>query len=174
MANPKSAKKQATPAKVGKKIGVSSKATPAKPVGKKIGVKQQRGIGAGKPVTRAGIKAPRARVVVKTKLVTKIVKPAKKKDEKRQESMKSNYHIIAWRRAAKEKGFLQKDGKDGFKKIPQRGTPEYNEIMVLKEKIYEEIVASDYVARENEEKRLKRLSAQLLETTSRMEMIKAL
>ena len=71
-------------------------------------------------------------------------------------------------------GWVYADGKDGFKKIPRRDTPEYDEIMELKQKIYADIIASDEGARKNEEERLKKLYAQLRETTSRMEMVQGL
>jgi hypothetical protein len=150
----------------------SAAATPKKPA------KTPRPNHPGKSAGATPHKKPvRKSVKVKTKIVkkvvTKMIKEKKKKDPKRQESMKRNYHIIAWRAAAKEMGYLQKDSKDGFKKIPLRSTPEYEQIMELKQKKYFEIIANNSSARANEESRLRKAHIQLQEMANRMQAIEA-
>lgn len=153
----------------------TKKSTATKTPKKAGGNKAMKKAASSSSSTGSARKPVKIKTKVIKKVVTKVVKEKvkKKKDPKRQESMKRNYHIIAWRAAAKEMGYLQKDSKDGFKKIPPRSSSEYEAIMALKQKKYFEIIANDPSARANEESRLRKAHVQLQEMAERMQAIEA-
>lgn len=161
-----------TPAKKGGNKKAAAGKTAKKPAGNK------KPVTAAKPRTRpaAGAKkVPAAKrtananaknvaklAAAKVKAAAKALRQKKAKDPNRQASMKKNYHIIAWRKAASELGFLTKGAGQGFKIIPKRGTEVYDKVYSRKEEIYRDIIQNDPDAAQRERERLDRLENSVL------------